>query len=1018
MKPLGVPQAYAAVYALLATLLACSDGTRVRGLPPKEELPYVETQSAPVKEDDACVEPAPACTDGLIDGFESDQVIDHWQAAEWAEVTLDDQGQPAYLESVEEGAAEGTRALRVPVRFAADGYRQGYVGRSLEASLEGCAGYAVDVTLPASAPVGIRAKVVLHLDRNWHEAESAVALEPGRTTTLWLGTAAAFASLPARGDYAKVTAIGVKVEGNDVRWVGHVLVDNVRRHAAWPKAAEDDAAFPVGVFGGFTRAAGPDIPEQNGFLTFVADAHAARHGLVWPKLESDGSDLRLVETRFGLVELTHSLRFIDWTTVEARAEVLEGIGTKTVTALMSRVMPAVRYDTEAEEVTFATAFGGRSAMAGLMFVSHGRVTAQALAADAVVSLETMSEPWMLLFPAAAAGWSFDAPVLVTFERKPAHARLSSDGLVVASEGGLGALQVMPFYGLTRKPAGTSISWLGGAVPGEVSNQARVLATILAAFPTSTRESFKLDGHEVAIEDRFDFAERPDAWGTAPRKVAILPPLTAAAQTRGYPVNTPQHLSSLDVATFHGPFLFADGDTLHYRLPRPAGLDRLELPVRVDNDDSTAPMREEALRLIRDVVPESPAAFFLDGDDRAASFLCEAMATLGENSAEREKATRVAAKLIEHNWLDSSLQLLTEPVTGQRYLNNAKYWASQEPFDKEWYTGRQLAALGLCSEQLSLDLARGIWPRALGLYRYNRIFFDWALGSTLSSVFGFTALIDGIFFAWEGMMSTARLARALGDDATADDATYRAARQQLAVYMLWHHAEWIKQIDYGIGHLSRAKLPAEQVETRGAVDGYVEDLGATTLQFESFWQTSNAIAFDVRPQFAFYRDFGIAPRLRELLYFTMPEYHPYWSDGNAWDNADKRYYGSQYAGFHLAARAAMFHADPEPLFRIYQQNDGSEASKQWYSMRWHGVAGPMMLDLARATAPSVELPTARATVTRLSYDRVNLRLNVSLKARVSGPASLRITWPDGTMSDESVTLCNGKTLDLVFSAPDL
>ena len=52
-----------------------------------------------------------------------------------------------------------------------------------------------------------------------------------------------------------------------------------------------------------------------------------------------------------------------------------------------------------------------------------------------------------------------------------------------------------------------------------------------------------------------------------------------------------------------------------------------------------------------------------------------------------------------------------------------------------------------------------------MYRYNRIFWDWALGSTLSSVFGYTALIDGIFFAWDGMQSIARLAKQLGDDAT-------------------------------------------------------------------------------------------------------------------------------------------------------------------------------------------------------------------------------------------------------------
>jgi hypothetical protein len=255
----------------------------------------------------------------------------------------------------------------------------------------------------------------------------------------------------------------------------------------------------------------------------------------------------------------------------------------------------------------------------------------------------------------------------------------------------------------------------------------------------------------------------------------------------------------------------------------------------------------------------------------------------------------------------------------------------------------------------------------------------------SSTYGWTELSDGIHFAWEGMLGLARLARLLGDDATFRDAAYRAARQQTALYAAWFHAAWVQDIDYAIGHISDAKLAPGDVETRLAVDGFVEDFGAATLEPRSFWQTTNYLFFDNVPQLAFYRDLGLDGRVRALEYDIMPALHPSWADGNAMDPVDNRYYGTEYTAAHLMARALLFH-DPG-LLSIYDAAAGTQGSAQWYSMRRFGIGGPTLLAIERAAAPTVEAPVGLVAVEAASWDGRAVALR--LRGRTGGAGVVRI-----------------------------
>ncbi|HVY60470.1 MAG TPA: hypothetical protein VHF22_02405, partial [Planctomycetota bacterium] len=611
----------------------------------------------------------------------------------------------------------------------------------------------------------------------------------------------------------------------------------------------------------------------------------------------------------------------------------------------------------------------------------------------------------------AAGWAFDAPVLLTFESHPRGAARSSAGLTFRFAGAAGAVQAMPLEGLRRRPTAETAAWDASGLPAEVATRCRMLVPLLAAFPTGCAEDFAVDRAKgiVTITDRYVFSDISDAWGTRPVHAAPVPPAVYRAGTQGYPVAYPAAAPvETWVATWFGPFAYIAGDAATYTLPLPAGLERLPVPLLVKNDATAATVRAELLRLIRDEAPAQPASAFLDNDDRHAATLAEAFATLAKGSPERAKALEVAPRLAEHGWLDDSLQTCVEPVTGQSFLCAAKWWAAAEPFDKEWDAGRQLAALAHVAEAIDLDVARGVWAKARALYRYDRIFFDWATGSVTSSTYGYTELCDGIHFAWEGMLGVGRLARRLGDDLIARDAAYRAARQQAALYAAWFQAAWVRDLDYAVGHISDARLAPADVETRGAVDGFVEDFGCSTLEFKSFWQTTNYVFYDNVPQLSLYRDFGLEPRLRAIEYDAMPKLHPGWTDAEALDPVDGKYYGTELTAAHLAARALLFHDAPADLFSVYTSTAGKTGSQQWYTMHRFQISGSLLLAIERARAPLVEAPVGAATVTAASWDARKDAVTLELAPFATGRATVRVRWPGQPFREVAVVLAAGKS----------
>jgi hypothetical protein len=538
-------------------------------------------------------------------------------------------------------------------------------------------------------------------------------------------------------------------------------------------------------------------------------------------------------------------------------------------------------------------------------------------------------------------------VLLTFTRRVCSLARTPDGYAIGFAAA-GAVHAMPLEGIRRRPRGEAPigPWIAAA---------RSWVAPLLAFPTACTESAAVDGDRVVVSACFEHEVLADDWGNQGERLSPFPPGLIQAASGGYPVTLPDGLvgdcAERCVPTLYGPFQFVPGDRYTYALPRATASEALPAPPR-SRAASAEPVRAELLRLVDDV--DEPHEDYVDDNLRVAAFLVDALPELDD--ARHARALKFLGAAME-GALCPLLEVV-EPVTGQRWSTLAKTWRAHFPddadaygrdnerFDSEFYNGQALSALEAAA---SADPALGAryWAEAQALYAYDRIFFDWPTGSVLTHATGVASNLDGVQFAWEGILAMGRLARAAGDEALALDAAYRAARQEAAIVAMWSHAPWMARWDLAVGHLSGRRMPPGEVEAVGPVDAFVEEHGAAMAELKSFWQCTNFLFFNNRPLFELYRRRGLLDRVRAIEYEHMPALHPRWQDGTAQDAFGENgqpFYGAAWTAAHLAARATLFGEDPAPLYLCYTACAATPAGSTWYRMSQTAIAGPLMLAL--------------------------------------------------------------------------
>jgi hypothetical protein len=686
-----------------------------------------------------------------------------------------------------------------------------------------------------------------------------------------------------------------------------------------------DATTSVGTFGGYAGRAIRWLPTRNGLLTFVHDGRPSALQLLW-SFGKSGTRV-LGEARVDAAsDAPVEAKVHGWTTFEMREP--------GVRALVSRAWPAVRLHYEGTRVEWRTQ--------GTKFL--GVVQGRAGALRLPLGPGALSEPWIVVH---GHGEIEDAAMLLTFSRPPTRLARTEAGIELRFERGT-VLHAMPLEGIRRRTAKRPPL-------AHFTAAARAWVAPLLAFPVACSESAEVRADGIRVTAAFEHEILTDDFGNAGRPLAPFPPSVALTATAGYPVELPANLvqndAQLVVPTFFGPFQFVFGRGYAYGLPLPVSIEGASIPLR-SRAPSLAPIREELLRVVDTMGDPTPD--FVDNNLRVVSFLADAMPEL-------DAPRRAAARAFTASALEGAMATLhrtTEPFSNQPWSTLGKTWRShfaetdppwgkdQERFDSEFYNGQALSALD-ASIRIDPRLGGPYFDQAKELYRYDQLFFDWATGSVLTHATGDSANVDGAQFAWEGMLAMARMAQRRRDTDLRTDALYRAARQQAALFAMWHQAAWTRRWNYAIGHTTGGRLAAKRVKTVGPVDAFVEEYGAAMLEFESFWQCTCFLFFANRPLLDFFRAYGLVDRIRSIEYDLMPSLHPSWQDGNATDahaENGQSSYGTTWTAAHLLVRASLFDDDRLALFRAYDATKSTAAATTWYRMQVPQVAGPLLLAL--------------------------------------------------------------------------
>lgn len=242
-------------------------------------------------------------------------------------------------------------------------------------------------------------------------------------------------------------------------------------------------------------------------------------------------------------------------------------GTFRVDTWWSGLAPGVLYDFHAPSVTVSDNTLQRpAAPSRLVAEIDGKVVL--VQNPATLDLAKMSAKWLLLL------WDNPAPkqpVLMVFRTLPQRIRISEQGLVFESAREVGMVAAGTLYGAVPQSADYGRNW--ETVPEKEIRQIRTVARLLTYFPLEAEELFAVENGTVRIWNRVTKAVSLDR-SAAP--YIPFPPLFSQALSGDSPLTVDVRLSAPALITKFGPFRYADGTGLSYRITAPDLLDRIPL----------------------------------------------------------------------------------------------------------------------------------------------------------------------------------------------------------------------------------------------------------------------------------------------------------------------------------------------------------------------------------------------------------------------------------------------------------
>lgn len=453
----------------------------------------------------------------------------------------------------------------------------------------------------------------------------------------------------------------------------------------------------------------------------------------------------------------------------------------------------------------------------------------------------MTDNWLLLM---AADGGPEIPVMLVFQRRPGSVEWAGDRVVLGREAGIGTLCIGSPFGVVPQAPEMLQSWREDPSQIPVAKLRR-FARLLAGYPWSCEEQFRVKDGWVEIRDRVGFLPWEDDWQTSPERRAPLPPLVAYSIQRGYlPAECAPGLEDLGWPTKWGPYWVAEGEALTYRLPIPecrdyaalgmsAGPEVAALGKALDNSLSAqALQRLHVEKPAPGIFPHCAAHDMYAGAWRCANFLSPEL---------REQMRRDAGVAILGALAPQNYRLRRDIVTGATYQTCTFAWGHRDSpngegmADVDYWQGLVLYGINTYAKYSGdWQALKPHWATIRSLASYWEALNSWALMGPGAREAGEMYHGDMATAGFAGLVGFRNLTRVLGTAYQRDLAQYLLARNAVPMVAKFGFLGYARTMDQqearggqpciGFGELWTASFPG--------INPAVRDLGYGDL----WWHT--------------------------------------------------------------------------------------------------------------------------------------------------------------------------------------
>ncbi|MFB3890916.1 MAG: hypothetical protein ACE15C_02705 [Phycisphaerae bacterium] len=578
----------------------------------------------------------------------------------------------------------------------------------------------------------------------------------------------------------------------------------------------------------------------------------------------------------------------------------------------------------------------------------------------------LTRPWVLFYFSRSA-MPFDYPMLLVFDKQPEKIEVWTHEYLKVhfKDRKATVVQVHPF-GAQRLDKEATKAWAAG-LPEDVAAKMDFWAAAAMNYPVACKETYRVDEKQgvVRIRDEYSYERSKCAWPVKPVELAPLPPILANARHCGYPVKMSGKLLEKLCPTFMGWYEAVPGSTIEYELPLSRFRNHVLAPMMVKND----PTADEVTAKLTEYLESGDYRTFGGDDhydpstslDSLHDLRIMAWALWSIDPEKRAKVLELLTRGLGNFDFKEFLRYRT-PVTGTPWARHKTIfdYLGEIDYDMEWYNGMNLAGLWAWAyfgqDPKADEFLRRHWTLAQEINAYSLAYTDWAQQTAWTCCRGEATWLDGINYAYEGMLGYAAMARRLGKRKDAQLGDYLAAKCEAFIHNCWMGSSYAQEFF------------AYEGAKPGCMGGFYEGRGPRYGE-ASGWPCGTYSYF-VREVFMLLSDLGLQDALRqELDNFTRN--FPNWrTDPYSYGKATN-YPGSDY-------RRTVHHYSLDPRLAVCALVLGEDASSL-LKLQGAPLTGPVLETMLVAMAPRVLVPRD-VTFQGCVWDAAARKLTVTLAGK--------------------------------------